>query len=209
LQLAAEDVPGNQVLISGKKGGHSAKMHKVIISVLGQDRPGLLAAISQALLTQDCNIENVSQTILQSIFSAILIISKPPGLSEQMLEKKLQVAITHLSLDVAVKPFYAEHSEIAMQDHQPFIITTSGPDKKGLVAGISSVLAGHGGNITNLKAAFKGGDNPLNNMMIYEVDVPETVPLPIFYADLKKKAAELGIEINIQHRRIFEAINRI
>ena len=184
-------------------------MQKVIISVLGQDRPGILAAVSQALLSQDCNIENVSQTILQSIFGAILIISKPPGLSEEMLCKKLQEAVTHLSLDVTVTQFYPEKSEIAVQDSQPFIITTSGPDKKGLVAGISSTLAGHGGNITNLKAAFKGGDNPLNNMMIYEVDVPNTVPLPVFYADLKKKAAQLGIKINIQHRRIFEAINRI
>jgi glycine cleavage system transcriptional repressor len=191
------------------EGGHRIIMQKVIISILGQDRSGLLAAISQALLSQDCNIENVSETILQSIFSAIFIISKPSGLSEKVLEKNLREAVAHLSLDVAVKPFHPEAIKRVVPDSQPFIITTSGPDKKGLVAGISGVLAGHGGNITNLKAAFKGGDNPLNNMMIYEVDVPNTVPLPIFHADLKKKASELGIEINIQHRRIFEAINRI
>jgi glycine cleavage system transcriptional repressor len=184
-------------------------MQKVIISVLGQDRPGILAAVSQALLSQDCNIENVSQTILQSVFGAILIITKPAELSEETLGEKLQEAVASLALDVVVKRFSPEKMEIPAQNSQPFIITTTGPDKKGLVAGISSTLAGHGGNITNLKAAFRGGDNPLNNMMIYEVDVPSTVPLPVFYADLKNKAAELGIEINIQHRRIFEAINRI
>ncbi|MFH0728361.1 MAG: ACT domain-containing protein [Pseudomonadota bacterium] len=184
-------------------------MQKVIISILGQDRAGLLAAVSQALLLHECNIENVSETILQSIFSAIFIISKPPDLSGEILEMKLREAVAHLSLDVAVKPFHPEAKEFTLPDSQPFIITTIGPDKKGLVAGISGVLAEHGGNITNLKAAFKGGDNPLNNMMIYEVDVPNMVPLPVFHADLRKKAAELGIEINIQHRRIFEAINRI
>jgi hypothetical protein len=41
------------------------------------------------------------------------------------------------------------------------------------------------------------------------VDVPIPVPLPVFFMDLKNKASELGIEINIQHRRIFETINRI
>lgn len=184
-------------------------MQKVIISVLGQDRPGLLAALSRALLAEDCNIENVSQTILQSIFGAIIVISKPASLSEETLGKNLRDAVAHLSLDVVVKRFDPENSELEMPDSQPFIITTRGPDKKGLVAGISSVIAGHMGNITNLKAAFKGGNNPFNNVMIYEVDVPDTVPLPVFFTDLKKKAAELGIEINIQHRRIFETINRI
>jgi glycine cleavage system transcriptional repressor len=201
---------GNPVLMLEKmKWGHRKKMQKSIISILGQDRPGLLAAISEGLLSQDCNIENVSETILQSFFSAIFIISKPPGLSEAILEKNLREAVAHLSLDVTVKPFHPEALEPAVSCGQPFIITTSGPDKKGLVAGISGVLARHRGNITNLKAVFKGGNNPLNNMMIYEVDVPNTVLLPIFHSDLKKKAAELGIEINIQHRRIFEAINRI
>jgi glycine cleavage system transcriptional repressor len=196
--------------ISRDCGGHGEKiMQKVIISVLGQDQPGILAAVSQALLMQDCNIENVSQTILQFIFGAIFIVSKPPDLPEETLGKSLREAVAHLCLDVAVKRFYPEKSKIAPPDSQPFIITTRGPDKKGLVAGISGAVAGHGGNITNLKAAFKGGNNPLNNMMIYEVDVPNSVPLPVFYEDLKKKAAKLEIEINIQHRRIFETINRI
>lgn len=184
-------------------------MQKVIISVLGQDQPGILAVVSRALLSQDCNIENVSQTILQSIFGAIFIVSKPPDLLEETLGKSLREAVRHLSLEVAVKRCYPETVKAATPDSQPFIITTRGPDKKGLVAGISGVVAGHGANITNLKAAFKGGNNPLNNMMIYEVDVPNSVPLPVFFTDLKNKASELGIEINIQHRRIFETINRI
>jgi len=184
-------------------------MRKVILSVLGQDQPGILAAVSRALLLQDCNIENVSQTILQSIFGAIFIVSKPPDLPEETLGKSLRETLAHLCLDVAVKRFFPEKPKISPEESQPFIITTRGPDKKGLVAGISGVVAVHGGNITNLKAAFKGGDNPLNNIMIYEVDVPNSVPLRVFYENLNYKAAELGIEINIQHRRIFETINRI
>ncbi len=41
-------------------------MNKVIISVLGQDRPGILAAVTKILLERDGNVENVSQTILQN-----------------------------------------------------------------------------------------------------------------------------------------------
>lgn len=182
---------------------------KVIISVLGLDRPGILANISKSLFEQDCNIENVSQTILQTIFGAILIGSKPTSLTEKELEKRLQESAAKLSLDISVKPFIPEKAPFDPAASQPFIITTVGPDRKGLVAGITDVLSRQGCNITNLKAAFKGGDDPMNNMMIYEVDVPNSVDLAVFYSSIKNKASELGIEVNIQHRRLFEAINRI
>ena len=38
-------------------------MKKIVVSVLGQDRPGIIAAITRVLYQTDCNIENVSQTI--------------------------------------------------------------------------------------------------------------------------------------------------
>jgi glycine cleavage system transcriptional repressor len=184
-------------------------MHKVVISVLGLDRPGLLAAVSEALLAHDCNIENVSQTLLQSIFGAILLVSKPAALADKALEDALRTAVAPLALDVSVKRFDVVPAAGAAQDTQPFVITTIGPDSKGLVAGISRVLADRGCNITNLQAVFKGGDDPLNNMMIYEVDVPNAVQLPELLRELETKAEALGLETNIQHRQIFEAINRI
>ncbi len=49
-------------------------MKKMIISVLGKDRPGIIAAVTRILFEQDCNIENVSQTILQNEFSGIFIV---------------------------------------------------------------------------------------------------------------------------------------
>jgi len=80
---------------------------------------------------------------------------------------------------------------------------------KGLVAGISEVIARFEGNITNLQAVFKGGDDPGDNIMIYEVDVPQQTDQQSLYRELKKRAGELKLEIDIQHRNIFEAIHRI
>jgi glycine cleavage system transcriptional repressor len=56
-------------------------MKKMIISVLGKDRPGIIAAVTHILFEQDCNIENVSQTILQNEFSGIFIVGVPKALS--------------------------------------------------------------------------------------------------------------------------------
>jgi glycine cleavage system transcriptional repressor len=56
---------------------------------------------------------------------------------------------------------------------------------------------------------FKGGDDPNDNIMIYEVDVPLDCDQKSLERDLRDKAKELGLRISIQHRNIFEAINRI
>jgi glycine cleavage system transcriptional repressor len=59
-------------------------MNKAILSVLGQDRPGIVAAISKILFQQNCNIENVSQTSLQSEFAGIHAGSPFPGDFEEL-----------------------------------------------------------------------------------------------------------------------------
>jgi glycine cleavage system transcriptional repressor len=186
-------------------------MKKVIISVIGQDRPGIVAALSGALLAMECNIESISQTILQSVFGATLIVATPAGLARNEIRTFLEKAVAHLSLEVTVTPFPENRVEKGpeAENGAPFVITTMGPDKKGLVAATTRVMADYGVNISNLKAVFKGGDNPLDNMMIYEVTIPGEVALPDLYRDLEKAAAGLDLQINIQHRHIFEAMNRI
>jgi glycine cleavage system transcriptional repressor len=89
------------------------------------------------------------------------------------------------------------------------VITTRGPDRKGLVAQMTAVLAAYNVNVTQLRAAFRGGAEPERNIMIYEVDIPVDVDQQQLNAALKAKGRELDLEVNIQHKNIFEAINRI
>lgn len=184
-------------------------MNKVIISVLGHDRPGILAATTQVLFEQNCNLENVSQTILQSEFAGVFIASVPDDLPSEELNARLDNALSELNLYVFVKPVRSDVPVYLAPASEPFVVTTKGPDRKGLVAGITGVIARHGANVTNLSAVFKGGDDPNKNIMIYEVDVPWKIDQKAFEVDLRKKAAELGLGISIQHRKIFETINRI
>lgn len=184
-------------------------MNKAILSVLGQDRPGIVAAISKVLFQQNCNIENVSQTSLQSEFAGIFIIAMPPTLALETLKHRLTDELQRLDMHVHIKPLQPQDSAEPPVKFESFVITTRGPDRKGLVAGITEVIANHGANITNLQAVFKGGEDPGDNIMIYEVDVPIDVEQKILDQQLRQRAKELSLEISIQHRNIFEAINRI
>lgn len=48
---------------------------KCVISVLGKDRSGIVAAISTALNECGANIDDISQTILSGIFSMTMMVS--------------------------------------------------------------------------------------------------------------------------------------
>ena len=73
-------------------------MKKVIISVVGRDRPGIIATVARFLFDRNCNVENVSQTILQAQFSGIFIAAIPDGATADELEVSLADAIAHLGL---------------------------------------------------------------------------------------------------------------
>ena len=60
-------------------------MEKIVISVLGCDRPGIIAAVAKTLFENRCNIEDVSQTTLQTEFIGIFIATKPEPLGEKDL----------------------------------------------------------------------------------------------------------------------------
>jgi len=133
----------------------------------------------------------------------------PAGLFAETLQKSLAVQMIPLGLDVHISMLEPAKTAVPPPQSEAYIITTKGPDRKGLVAGISEVIARFAGNITNLQAVFKGGDDPGDNIMIYEVDLPSQTDQQVLYQELKKRAGELSLEIDMQHRKIFEAINRI
>ncbi len=183
-------------------------MKKVVISVLGYDRPGIVAAVSQALLDNRCNIEDVSQTILQTEFAGIFIAGVDEDCRLEDLRSDLEGKLHPRGLSVFLKEM-EEGKPAISGPSEPFVITTLGPDRLGLVAGITNVLSAFGINITNLKAVFRGGEDPRRNVMIYEVDVPVETDHKVFREALQARAQELGLDISVQHRNIFEAIHRI
>ena len=75
-------------------------MNKAILSVLGHDRPGIVAAVTGILFNLNCNIENVSQTILQTEFSGSFIVSLPQDLSLDDLHERFIEHLTPMELHV-------------------------------------------------------------------------------------------------------------
>ncbi|MBW1682713.1 MAG: amino acid-binding protein [Deltaproteobacteria bacterium] len=183
-------------------------MKKLVLSVIGADRPGIVAAVSAILFENRCNIEDVSQTLLQTAFAGIFIITLAEGLAPDVLESRLRQGLESRGLHFHLEPLEAAGGPGA-GGAEPFVVTTMGSDRLGLVAGVTGVMARYGVNITGLKAVFRGGDDPMRNVMIYEVDVPSDVDRRAFREALHKEADALGLDLSIQHRDIFESIHRV
>jgi glycine cleavage system transcriptional repressor len=181
----------------------------MLISVLGHDQPGIIAALAAGLAAHQCNIENVSQTLLQDVFGALLIVRAPEQETPAALNAVLQQACQGLGLSIHVDPYEPSQPAQPKPEVQPYIVTAIGPDRQGLVADVAHLLHKHGVNIVNLQALFKGGSKPLDNLMIFHVEVPRQTVMHQLRADLAEVSRRLSLEINIQHRGIFEAVSAI
>lgn len=183
-------------------------MEKIVVSVLGYDRPGIIATVSRILFQHGCNLEDVTQTILQTEFVGIFIASKPDSVGTGDLLSSLEAELAPLGLSALVEPMQ-KAGEWTPPPSEPFVITTVGPDRPGLVAGMTEVMARFSINISSLKAVFRGTDNPQHNVMIYEVDVPLSIDQKAFRQALNGRARDLELDVSIQHRDVFETIHRV
>lgn len=66
------------------------EMKKVVISVLGLDRKGIIAKVSNVLYNNEANILDISQTIVSGYFTMILVADiSAPGCSFDALSREL------------------------------------------------------------------------------------------------------------------------
>jgi len=73
--------------------------HRLIITVMGEDRIGIIAAISQILAQANINILDINQTIMQGIFTMIMIVDSKESLidvaelSQRLAEKGRELGL--------------------------------------------------------------------------------------------------------------------
>lgn len=186
-------------------------MNKVLISVLGSDQPGIMAKVADIIHRRNGNIENLSQTLLDTVFGALLQVELAEDDNAEALQKALESACQDMGLFIRVhawretsSPWHSDKPEV-----QPYIVTAIGPDRQGLVAEIAGQLFNHGVNITHIQAIFKGGNNPMDNLMVFEVDVPRATVMNDLREALADIATRLDLEIGVQHRKIFDSVSNI
>jgi glycine cleavage system transcriptional repressor len=183
-------------------------MDKIVVGIFGRDRPGIVCKVASILAEHNCNIEDISQTVLQGEFCGMFVVSLGEGLTMEALQNILDKELISERLKVFTKELeLGEGLESA--ENESFVVVSIGRDRVGLIAAISCIMYEFGVNISNLKFINRTPAFPDKTLTIYEVDVPKDIKLSDFVSKLKKKASELDLDISVQHKKIFEDICRI
>ncbi|MBS7528058.1 ACT domain-containing protein [Fusibacter paucivorans] len=77
---------------------------KTIITVIGQDKVGIIANVSAILAEESINISDISQTILQDYFTMIMVTQLPnEGYDISILQNKLNALGGEMGLEIRVQ----------------------------------------------------------------------------------------------------------
>ena len=128
-------------------------MASLAITVLGHDRPGIIADVTAALALRDANVEDSSMTLLRGHFAWTLVVGA------EATAREVASDLSFLESDglvVSVLPVTDEAPE-RDEDLQSFVVSVHGADRVGIVAAITGAIASYGGNITDLQTRLGGG----------------------------------------------------
>ncbi len=164
-------------------------MTYLAITVLGHDRPGIIAQTAAALASCGMNLEDSSMTLLRGQFAMTLICAGDAGTAEV---EAVLAPLLDGSLTVSVREVPDESAHPVLGD--PYLITVHGADRLGIVARLTGVVAEAGGNITDLTTRLAGE----LYVLAAEVDLPVTVDVAALTDRIAQVAAELGVDATLR-----------
>jgi glycine cleavage system transcriptional repressor len=176
-------------------------MKKILITVSGKDKPGIIAKVSGLLFARGCNLEDISMTLLEGQFAMMMTACLPSPLTWTRVPQDLDLLRSApWSLDCYMTELKGEapRGEKHGKGSLPYMITAFGKDRTGIVYEVSRALAAMRVNITDLDSRILGKGAKTTYAMLLEVDLPGPRVLPKLKAFLAKVSKKLKIEIQIK-----------
>ena len=165
-------------------------MNDIAVTVIGQDRPGIIADVTEILAQLGLNLTDSTMTRLRGHFAMTLFCSGPPEVGE--VEKALEPVTEDRTLVVTVRRVADDVGPEAPGRHH--VLTVHGADRLGIVATLTRVVAEAGGNITDLSTRLAGD----LYVVVAELDLPSTVDGSTIAGALRQAAQTLGVEATLR-----------
>ncbi len=170
----------------------------VAVTAVGRDRPGIAAAVAEALFVSGANLEDCSMSILAGEFAMILIARVPEQTSVEELEARVRSAAAPLQLTLSFRPLSPNESFRKGSRGRPFTVSVYGADRPGILAKITRILADRGVNVSDLDTHLApGGGGASIYTMLLEADVPPGVDEIALRAELETAGRSLGVEVTM------------
>ena len=164
------------------------------VTVLGEDRPGIVADATAALAELGGNLEDSTMTLLRGHFAMVLLVDVAADRAAD--EEAVASALAGLSADgrlvveVRAVPGGAAHG----RPGTPYVLSVHGADRPGIVSAVTRVVADAGGNVTDLTTRLSGD----LYVLIAEVDLPRGADADALAGRLAMTAADLGVDASLR-----------
>ncbi|NHW23852.1 MAG: phosphoserine phosphatase SerB [Archaeoglobales archaeon] len=169
----------------------------IAISVHGEDRPGLVHAVSKVLASCNANIVDIEQTVLQGIF-AMFIVAEAGDLD--CVEKKMQKLMEEFGVKITLSSFDRKKAK----EKKLYVINVIGKDRIGIVRDITGVLLNFGINIE--RTSLTARDKLISIEFLVDIGNADITKLR---KELLKEGEKLGLDIVIQDYQIASKEKRL
>lgn len=172
-------------------------MSHFALTIIGRDRPGIVAQVTEILYRLGCNIADSSCTILGGQFAMILILSQPEFTNRESFGGAFD-DLEKGGLSVFLRTLQPGGETASKITGELCLISVYGSDKPGIVYPVVKELGDRQINITDLNTKLVGSpERPVYVMMI-EAELPpgtELGEIAAIMADLKEK---LQVDITVR-----------
>jgi glycine cleavage system transcriptional repressor len=167
------------------------------LTFVAEDKPGIVARVTRVLYEKGFNIQDSSSTLLQGVFSMILLVEH----SEQLFPEEIESFFpADLSPSVHIM---GDRESPAEASFEHYVISVYGADKPGIVHTITENLYKMGINIVDLQTQTTGIPPKDTYIMILEVLVPENIGEE-WVSSLKKAADSIDTDISVRRLETYE-----
>lgn len=180
---------------------------QMIISVMSKDRPGIIAGITGAIYKLGGDVAGLNQTVLCGYLTMILSAS----FDEKVTKEDLLAAISHVKteckFEVSIKELTEAQAENAdTVPDETYILTVQGPNKAGIVHGISQFCYEHDINIIGLATTLQNNQYT----MALQLDINKCKSsLESLQVKLEEYSRANELTIMMQHNDIFKVTNEV
>ncbi|HEY9715528.1 MAG TPA: ACT domain-containing protein [Chroococcales cyanobacterium] len=167
---------------------------QLLVTAVGEDRPGIVARLSEVFVKHGANVEESRMSILGGEFAAIILTSLP---AENLAN--LKSALEQLeseTIHVTTKDTRALHPD-RFQDHEVLNLTVNGADHEGIVHKVSHYLSQCAVNIHSMETGITPAPetgSPLFTMAAV-IFKPASISVSQLQANLKHIADQENVDI--------------
>jgi glycine cleavage system transcriptional repressor len=170
---------------------------RYVLCLTAADRPGILAAVTNALAELGGDIAEINHTVVKHFFAIILAADFPEERDRQVIVGHLQGVCRPFGVEVILKdPDREIVPEPSPGKSHSYVLTTTGRDAPGVVARISGRLAREGIDITDLHGIRR--DDGRSFELVLNLAVPVSVNATQLEAELEQLGTSLGLSARLK-----------